>query len=117
MNSEEYIRKVKFTEAKDFEGINERLDSVATMRLLHASMGLSTEANECLDILKKHIYYGRPLDRPHLKEEIGDVLYYAALVLDGLGISFEEAMKDNIDKLSKRYPDGFDEDKANNRGE
>lgn len=107
-----YIDKVKFTETKEFNAIKERLGNDNTLRLLHASMGMSTEASECLDLLKKHIYYGKELDTLHLKEEVGDLLYYTAVALDVLNLSFEDAMEININKLRKRYPNGFESDKA-----
>ncbi len=59
-------------------------------------MGASTEAAEILDQLKKHIYYGRDLDRTNLFEETGDLFWYLAIIADELGFSFEEAMVSNI---------------------
>ena len=78
-----------------------------TQRLLHAAIGLSTESGELIDALKKSIYYGRQLDLQNLKEEMGDIMWYMAILSDALGYSFEQCQEDNISKLKKRYPEGF----------
>ncbi len=84
-------------------------------RLLHAGIGLATESGEFLDALKKHIFYGKPLDRTNLKEEAGDLMWYIAIALDELGSSFEEVQATNIAKLRARYPEKFTEELAENR--
>lgn len=82
------------------------------MRLLHAGIGMSGEAGEIIDSLKKSIIYGRPIDLTNLKEECGDVLWYMAIMLHAIGSSFEEVMEMNKTKLNKRYPSGFTEKDA-----
>ena len=84
-------------------------------RLLHAAMGLSTEANEFLDPIKKHLFYGKPLDLVNLKEELGDMLWYMAIAMDALDTTFEAEMTRVINKLKVRYPDKFTEYDAINR--
>ena len=76
-------------------------------RLIHAGLGLCTEAAELADAIKKHIFYGKDLDRVNLIEEIGDILWYSAIVLDACQSSFDDAMDRNIGKLRKRYPQGI----------
>ena len=83
-----------------------------TQDLLHASMGLVTEAGEFQDMLKKHVFYGKPLDEVNLKEEIGDLLWYCAIALEALDTDFQAVMQTNIDKLKARYPEKFTEEKA-----
>ena len=78
-------------------------------------MGLVTEAGEFQDMLKKHVFYGKPLDEVNLKEEIGDLLWYCAIALEALDTDFEAVMETNINKLKARYPEKFTEDKAENR--
>ena len=80
MKTSEYIKSAIKTESNDFEPIKNRLQSEQTIRLLHAGMGLSTESAEILDSLKKHIFYGKPLDEVNLKEEMGDLFWYLAKV-------------------------------------
>jgi NTP pyrophosphatase (non-canonical NTP hydrolase) len=111
MNSEAYIQDAIKTESNDFLGIKERF-SDENIRLLHSSIGLSTEAGELLDALKKHIYYGKPLDKVNLKEEMGDLFWYLAIMADVLEVSFEELQAKNIDKLKARYGQQFCSTKA-----
>ena len=83
--------------------------------LLHAAMGISTEAGELLDALKKAIFYGKPLDSVNLKEEVGDVMWYIAIACHALGISIEQVCAMNIAKLRARYPHKFTSHDAINR--
>lgn len=83
--------------------------------LLHGAMGLCTESGELLDNLKKNLFYGKTLDVLNVKEELGDIFWYAALVAHAMNLSFEEIMEANISKLKARYPDKWNQDKAVNR--
>ena len=114
MESSDYLKAALRTESNDFEAISERVDS-QKIRLLHAAMGMQTEAAEFTDMLKKHIFYGKPLDEVNLKEELFDMTWYMAIALDVLGYSFEDGFQTNIDKLKARYPEKFTEDRAENR--
>lgn len=78
-------------------------------------MGLNGEAGECIDIVKKHLFQGHPLDTDKLVDELGDVLWYVAITADGIGVPLEDIMQHNIDKLRKRYPDGFDVERSIHR--
>ena len=117
MNSKDYIKAALNTEADVHKGAMERIkDNEKLIRLLHTAMGLATEAGEFLDQLKKHIFYGKPLDEINLKEEIGDAFWYIAIGLDVMGEKdFGQVMKTNIEKLVKRYPEKFKEWDALNR--
>ena len=75
-------------------------------------MGLNGEAGECIDLVKKWRFQGHPLDTDKLLDELGDVLWYVAITADGIGVPFEDIMQHNIDKLRKRYPDGFDAERS-----
>ncbi len=66
-------------------------------------LGLAGEVGECCDIVKKFKYQGHELDKEHLKEELGDVLWYLAETASGLNLSLEEIAQYNLDKLHKRY--------------
>lgn len=115
MDTKEYIKNAIKTESRDFAGIGQRLQSVENIRLLHAGIGLATEAGEFLDALKKHIYYGKDLDKVNLREEMGDLFWYCAIIADQMGVDFTEVMERNITKLKARYGDKFTEEKANTR--
>lgn len=115
MNAKEYKEQALRTESNDFSLIKSRMDSSDSIRLLHAAMGMQTEVAEFTDMLKKHIFYGKPLDLVNLKEELFDTTWYMAIALDVLEGSFEEGFQKNIDKLKARYPEKFSEEKAINR--
>jgi NTP pyrophosphatase (non-canonical NTP hydrolase) len=76
-------------------------------QLLNGLLGLNGEAGEAIDIYKKWKFQGHMLDKEKLIEELGDALWYIALSAKGLGVSLNEVARKNIDKLRKRYPEGF----------
>lgn len=86
-------------------------------RLLNGLMGLSGEAGEAIDILKKNLFHGHELDKEHLAKELGDVAWYLAVSADALGYNLETILQMNVDKLMKRYPEGFDVEKSKHRKE
>ena len=91
------------------------IDKGREMNLLHAAMGIGTEAGEVLDQFKRKIFYGRELDVVNVKEEIGDIMWYVAILLRELDLDFEEILQLNIDKLRARFPEKFSESHAINR--
>ena len=70
-------------------------------------MGLCGESGEAIDIVKKWFAHGHELDRDGLIKEIGDVAWYIAEIAHALGVSLEEVLVRNINKLKERYPEGF----------
>ena len=70
-------------------------------------MGLAGETGETVDIFKKHIYQGKDLDINDVIEEIGDILWYIANLCNVNKITMKECMESNVEKLRKRYPNGF----------
>jgi NTP pyrophosphatase (non-canonical NTP hydrolase) len=93
------------------ESVNDR----EFIDILHGAIGLSTESGEILDAIKKSLFYGKKLDMVNIKEEVGDAMWYCALILRATGSSFEEVMEMNIEKLKKRFGDKFSQEKALNR--
>lgn len=71
------------------------------------ALGLSGEVGELNDSLKKFYYHGKPLDPSHIKKELGDILWYLAMMAKCQGFTLEEVALANLEKLSKRYPSGF----------
>ena len=71
---------------------------------------LQTKIDECIDILKKHLFQGHKLDKEHLAKELGDVAWYMAITAHAIDYDLEDIFKLNVDKLKTRYPDGFKED-------
>lgn len=80
--------------------------------LINSVMGLCGEAGEAIDIVKKWMAQGHELEKEHLKSELGDIAWYLAEAATALDISLEEVFQANIDKLKKRYPEGFDAQKS-----
>ena len=70
-------------------------------------MGLAGETGETVYIFKKHIYQGKDLDINDVIEEIGDILWYIANLCNVNKITMKECMESNVEKLRKRYPNGF----------
>ena len=83
--------------------------------LLNAVMGLCGEAGEAIDIVKKWRFHGHELDRDHLKKELGDIAWYLAEAATALDMNLEDIFSANIEKLRKRYPEGFDADRSIHR--
>ena len=108
MTPEEYIKLVLVTESPAEA-------PPMPMRVIHGILGCVTEAGELADMLKRHLYYGQDLDEVNIKEELGDICWYMALLLYSIDSSWEEIWKMNIDKLQKRYPNKFTEHDAANR--
>jgi NTP pyrophosphatase (non-canonical NTP hydrolase) len=102
MNTQEYIRHVLRTEIPS-ENLRGRSQNEMFLRLLHAGLGIVTETGEFVDVLKKYLVYGREIDYLNLKEELGDLLWYIAIAIDALGVSFEQIMEANVRKLRVRY--------------
>jgi NTP pyrophosphatase (non-canonical NTP hydrolase) len=76
-------------------------------QLANMALGLTGEAGETADMLKKHLFHGKPLDSDELIKELGDVLWYIAGMASAIGASLDDVAQRNVDKLRKRYPDGF----------
>lgn len=78
-------------------------------------LGLAGEVGEITDLLKKHIYHAHELDKDKLTKEIGDVLWYLVAIAEVNDISMEDVTKANLEKLEKRYPNGFNSQDSINR--
>ena len=83
--------------------------------LLNGVMGLCGEAGEAIDIVKKHLHQGHPLDRDALAKELGDIAWYLAETAWALDLPLEEIFRGNLEKLKKRYPEGFDTGRSRSR--
>jgi len=111
-----YVRDAIRTEADPLNALTRICQDPRKLRLLHGAMGLCTESGEFLDALKKHFFYGKPLDLVNLREECGDLFWYLAIIADTLGeANFTNMLQTNIAKLRERYPEKFTDEKAVNR--
>jgi NTP pyrophosphatase (non-canonical NTP hydrolase) len=85
------------------------------VRVNHAVVGLAGEVGELAQLLERWVYYGQSLAIPDVEEEVGDCLWYLALLCNAVGISMERAMEGNLAKLKARFPHKFTEEAAANR--
>ena len=97
------------------------VEGFPTERLLTAAVGMSAEAGEFTEIVKKMVFQGKPVNEEnlfHLKRELGDLMWYVSQACIGLDISLEEVIQMNFEKLSARYPEGaFSIERSENRKE
>ena len=119
-----FVDAVTSDESKDFLALSDRLVELDKKganieRLVTAGVGLNAEAGEFLEIVKKMVFQGKPWNkdnREHLITELGDIIWYATNACMALGISFEDVVARNVEKLEKRYPGGqFDVYYSENR--
>lgn len=75
--------------------------------ITHAVFGMCSETGEIAGIFQK-TYQGRDIDFVHLKRELGDVCWFVAEACTAMGVSLEDVMECNIQKLKDRFPEGFD---------
>lgn len=122
----EFVDAVTSDESKDFVAMSDRLveldrQGINIERLLTGAVGLSAEAGELMEIVKKLIFQGKPVNEEtifHMKRELGDVMWYVMQVLMALDVELTEIIEMNVEKLAKRYPGGeFDPFYSENRQE
>ena len=83
--------------------------------LINGVMGLCGESGEVIDLVKKHLHQGHPLDREKLIKELGDVCWYIAEIATALDVPLENVLAQNIEKLRARYPEGFSAQRSQHR--
>lgn len=122
----EFVDGVTSAESTDFATLLKRLTELEVQdanvpKLLTASLGMSAEAGEFTEVVKKMVFQGKPYSEDnvfHLKRELGDILWYVAQACMALDTNFDELMEMNVDKLKARYPGGeFDVHYSENRKE
>jgi len=122
----EFVNAVTSQSSKDADAFEYRIQELRgegfeTHRLLTAAVGMSAEAGEFTEVVKKIIFQGKPVNEEnlfHLKRELGDIMWYVAQACMGLNVSIDEVIEMNVNKLMDRYPDGeFDVHYSENRQE
>ena len=122
----EFVNTTTSKPSKEFPEFADRLNDLKiqgfpTERLLTAAVGMSAEAGEFTEIVKKIVFQGKPVNQEnlfHLKRELGDIMWYVSQACLGLDISLEEVIQMNFEKLSARYPEGaFSIERSENRVE
>lgn len=84
-------------------------------RLFVSLIGLTGELGEVAEHVKKAVAHGHKFDQDKVEAEIGDVCWYMAELCSALGLDWSKVAQRNIDKLKKRYPDGFSAEASLNR--
>ena len=121
---EEFVAAVTSNASTNFVDFADRIgeldrEGANIERLLTAGVGINAEGGEFLEIIKKMVFQGKPFNadnREHLIIELGDLMWYVAQATQALGISMDEVLETNVNKLKKRYPGGeFDIYMSENR--
>ena len=120
-----FVDEVTSDASRDAQALSDSLDvidnfGVSPERVLTAAIGISAEGGEFAEIVKKCVFQGKPMDdeaQYHMKRELGDIMWYIAQACIALGISLEDVLDTNIQKLEARYPDGFEAFRSENRKE
>ena len=123
----EFVRQTTSPASSDFAQLLARMteleatDDADVPRLLTAALGMSAEAGEFTEVVKKIVLQGKPYNEEnafHLKRELGDICWYLSQAFMALDTNFEEILQMNYEKLSARYPEGtFDVYRSENRVE
>jgi NTP pyrophosphatase (non-canonical NTP hydrolase) len=123
----EFVRQTTSPASSDFAALLTRLTELEASadadvpRLMTAAFGISAEAGEFTEVIKKIFLQGKPYNEDnvfHLKRELGDICWYIAQACMALDTTFEEVLQMNYEKLSARYPEGtFDVFRSENRVE
>jgi len=123
----EFVRQTTSPASSDFAALLTRLTELEASadadvpRLMTAAFGVSAEAGEFTEVIKKIFLQGKPYNEDnvfHLKRELGDICWYIAQACMALDTTFEEVLQMNYEKLSARYPEGtFDVFRSENRVE
>lgn len=122
----EFVDAVTSDESKDFLALSDRLVSLDEKganieRLLTGAVGAAAESGELLEIVKKMVFQGKNWSdetKFHIQRELGDLMWYVAQICIALDTPLDEIVAMNVEKLSKRYPDGyFDSFYSENREE
>lgn len=106
---------MKINEFRTYQEKIERTRNFKDTELANYTLGLVCEAGEFGDIIKKHLYHGHNLNVDEVKSELGDIMWYIGNVCNVLDIELEDVVNKNIDKLERRYPNGFSENESINR--
>ena len=122
----EFVNAVTSKPSQDNEAFVYRIQELQgqgfpSERLLTAAVGMSAEAGEFTEVVKKIVFQGKPVNEEnlfHLKRELGDIMWYVAQACMGLDTTIDEIIEMNVDKLKSRYPGGeFDVHYSENRKE
>ena len=123
----DFVRQTTSPESLDYAALLTRMnkleleDDCNVSQIVTAAFGLSAEAGEFTEVVKKIILQGKPYNEEnvfHLKRELGDICWYMAQACMALDTNFNEILDMNVEKLSARYSEGtFDVYQSENRAD
>tara|TARA_B100001093_G_scaffold398435_1_gene385769 strand:+ start:834 stop:1241 length:408 start_codon:yes stop_codon:yes gene_type:complete len=122
----DFVEKVTSDQSNDITKATEAMynlesSGVNISLLLTGAVGMSAEGGEFMEIVKKCIFQGKPLDEDtqfHAKRELGDIMWYWINSCRALNLDPNEVIEENVNKLKARYPGGeFDVHYSENRKE
>lgn len=111
------MNDLMFNQYQEMAGRTSGAGREGTQRKLIAALGLAGEAGEFANLIKKIAAHGHNISSHDLMDELGDVLWYLAEAATACGIKLDDIAQYNIEKLNKRYPDGFSQERSINRAD
>jgi len=119
----DFVDAVTSNPSKDVDVFVERIlelsqSGVNIPRLMTGANGICSEAGEFMEIVKKILFQGKPLNEDnvfHMKRELGDIMFYWINACIALNLDPMAVVQENFNKLSARYPDGFSVTRSENR--
>jgi NTP pyrophosphatase (non-canonical NTP hydrolase) len=121
----QFVEQVTSKESQNWKAFSQRCEQLEDSKLCNipllmtSAIGLSSEAGEFNEIVKKMVFQGKPLDADvvfHMKRELGDILWYWTNACRSLHLDPMDVLRENVTKLKARYPDGtFDAFFSENR--
>jgi len=107
--------KLTLAEYQNLAGRSAGAGGDGEQRLIVSALGLAGESGEFANLVKKMTAHGHPFEKAALEDELGDVLWYLAEAATAAGLDLGEIANQNVQKLIKRYPDGFSQENSINR--
>ncbi|MGD6898620.1 nucleoside triphosphate pyrophosphohydrolase family protein [Bacillus infantis] len=101
----------------EYQELSARTANQHEGELANYGLGITGEAGEVADLIKKSLFHGHSIDVAEVKKELGDVLWYLSQIARLAGLTLDEVATANIEKLMKRYPEGFSQEASVNRVE
>jgi len=108
---------MKINEYQEMAARTLKQENLLKDKLTECCLGLTGEAGELVDHIKKYVYHGHDIDFRYMKKELGDLLWYISAFATSCGMDLDSIAEGNIEKLLKRYPNGFSEEDSKNRVE
>ena len=124
---QDFVKEVTSKESNYPDELVDRIDqlnvttTINPALLLTAAMGLAAEGGEFVEIPKKIIFQGKPVNEEnifHMKRELGDIMWYWINACRALNLDPNDVIAENVRKLEARYPGGsFDPFYSENRAQ